>query len=78
MTKQLYVSNTFEIELYLENKLKYGFKNKYWVIDILPSLYITIDKQAKSFPNCDAWHSISIGFSWTLFTIDLEFTWQVT
>lgn len=77
MTKLLYKSNTFQVELYLENKLKYGFKNRYWVIDIIPSLYITIDKQVTPYLNLDAWHSVSIGFSWTIFTIDLEFTWKV-
>jgi hypothetical protein len=76
MNKYFYVSDTFQIELYLENKLKYGFKSRYWVIDIIPSLYITIDKQATPSKRFEAWHMFNIGFSWTLFTIDLEFSWK--
>lgn len=76
MLKYIDILDRLRVEFYVENKLKSSYKNKYWVIDLLPSLYFVIDRQFYNPGREDSYQAFSIGLSWTFFTIDLELIWK--
>lgn len=73
----LYISEDYALEVEFSNGFTQGFKSKYWCINILPELYVTLDKQSKYYEEFDSYHGIAIGFNWLFFGVLLEFSWRL-